>query len=194
MTRATLCALAILCCAATATPAAAQERAIDPQRSTIAVRVFKSGLFKAFADDHTIEAPIAEGSLTESATPRVQVVIDARRMRVLDASLSAKDRDQVQTRMLGPEVLDTDRFPQIRFHSTSITPLDADHWLVRGDLELHGRVHPVMVKIAREDGRYKGLARLKQSDFGIAPISVVGGTVKVKDEVTLDFDIATIER
>jgi hypothetical protein len=32
---------------------------------------------------------------------------------------------------------------------------------------------------------------LKQSDFGIAPIKVAGGAVKVKDQLTIDFDIVT---
>jgi hypothetical protein len=32
---------------------------------------------------------------------------------------------------------------------------------------------------------------LRQSDFGILPISIAGGTVKVKDEVTIEFDIVT---
>ncbi len=191
MIRATLYALSIVCCVG-AGPVAAQERAIDLQRSSITVRVSKSGFFKAFADDHTIEAPIAEGALSDAATPQVHVVIDARRMRVLDPSLSANDRAQVQTRMLGPDVLDADRFPQITFHSASVVPLDADHWLVHGDLELHGRVHSVMVKVVHEDGHYKGMARVKQTDFGITPISLAGGTVKVKDEIALDFDIVTI--
>jgi hypothetical protein len=36
---------------------------IDPKRSPVQVHVFKSGLFRAFADDHVIEAPLPEGSL-----------------------------------------------------------------------------------------------------------------------------------
>jgi hypothetical protein len=32
---------------------------------------------------------------------------------------------------------------------------------------------------------------LKQRDFGITPVSVAGGTVKVKDQVKIEFDIAT---
>jgi hypothetical protein len=35
---------------------------------------------------------------------------------------------------------------------------------------------------------------LKQSEFGITPISIVGGTVKVKNEMKIDFDIVTMER
>jgi len=30
---------------------------------------------------------------------------------------------------------------------------------------------------------------LKQHDFGITPISIAGGTVKVRDELKVEFDI-----
>ena len=177
---------------AVAPPCDAQSHALDPKRSTITVRVFKSGLFRAFADDHVIEAPLAEGSLDDSATPAVNISIDVRGMRVLDPNLSPKDRREVQTRMLGPEVLDGDRFPRIRFRAVAIQPKDAGRWSVRGELELHGQTHPVTLDVVREQGHYKGSTSLKQSDFGITPISIAGGAVKVKDEIKIDFDIVTI--
>jgi polyisoprenoid-binding protein YceI len=96
--------------------------------------------------------------------------------------------------MLGPEVLDRDRFPHICFRSVAIQRGDAGRWSVRGELEVHGQTHPVTVNVAREQGHYKGSTYLKQSDFGITPISIAGGTVKVKDEITIDFDIVTTER
>jgi hypothetical protein len=179
---------------AIARPSGAQPRAIDPTRSTVTVRVFKSGLFKAFADDHVIEAPVAEGSLDDSATPTVQIAIEVRAMRVLDPSLSPKDRREVQIRMLGPEVLDGERFTQIRFRSVAIQQADAGRWSVRGELDVHGQTHPVTVNVVRAQGHYKGSTSLKQSTFGITPISIAGGTVKVKDELKVDFDIVTAER
>lgn len=179
---------------AIALPGYAQTRDIDLTRSTVTVRVFKSGLFRAFADDHEIEAPLAEGSLDDSGTPAVRLAIDVRGMRVLDPGLSINDRRDVQTRMLGPEVLDADRFARIRFRSVAIQRGVADHWSVRGELELHGQTHPVTVDVVREQGHYKGSTSLKQSDFGITPISIVGGTVKVKDEVKIAFNIVTTER
>ncbi len=30
---------------------------------------------------------------------------------------------------------------------------------------------------------------MKQRDFGIMPISIAGGTVKVKDEIKIEFDV-----
>jgi polyisoprenoid-binding protein YceI len=172
----------------------AQPRAIDPTRSTITVRVFKSGLFRAFADDHVIEARLAEGSLDDSATPNVRIAIDVHSMQVLDPGLSEKDRRDVQTRMMGPEVLNADHFQHIRFHSVAIEKGDADRWSVRGELEVHGQTRPVTVNVVRAQGHYKGSTSLKQSDFGITPISIAGGTVKVKDEMKIDFDIVTTAR
>jgi polyisoprenoid-binding protein YceI len=172
----------------------AQSHAIDTKRSTVTVRVFKSGLFRAFADDHVIAAAVAEGSLDDSSTPNARVVIDVRAMRVLDPNLSPEKRNEVQTRMLGPEVLDADRFPQIRFRSMTIQRQGAaDRWSIQGELSLHGQTRPVKVDAVRDRGRYKGTTSLKQSDFGITPISIAGGTVKVKDELKIDFDIAAIE-
>jgi hypothetical protein len=176
-------------CVCLAAPGWAEDRPIDVQRSTVTVRVFKSGLFRAFADDHIIQAQVMEGSIDE-AIPHMQMVFDARNLRVLDPGLSAKDRQAVQARMLGPEVLDVARFQWISFHSITIQRLDAGGWMVNGELELHGKIRPVPVKVVRDkDGRYKGSVRIKQSEFGIAPISIIGGTVKVKDEIVIDFDI-----
>ena len=105
--------------------------------------------------------------------------------------LSTKDRDDVQTRMLSAEVLDTNRFPQIRFESTTVDRLDHGGWMVRGQLTLHGESRPVVVKVSGEHGHYTGSTSVKQTDFGVAPISIAGGTVKVKDEVRIEFDVWT---
>jgi hypothetical protein len=193
LTRITVVIATIVCGLASAAPGSAEDRAIDTQRSTVTVRVFKSGLFRAFADDHIVQAPLVEGSIDDSATPHVQIVIDARRMSVLDPGLSAKDRQEVQARMLGAEVLDVNRFQWISFHSVAVQRLDAGGWLVRGELDLHGRIHGVLVNVKPVRGHYTGSVTVRQSDFGIVPISVAGGTVKVKDEIVIDFDIVATE-
>jgi polyisoprenoid-binding protein YceI len=64
---------------------------------------------------------------------------------------------------------------------------------VHGTLDLHGESHPVTVDVALKDGVYRGTATLKQTGFGIAPVSVAGGTVKVKDEVKVEFAIALVK-
>jgi hypothetical protein len=43
----------------------------------------------------------------------------------------------------------------------------------------------------REGGAYVGTVRIKQTDFGIQPIKVGGGVVKVKDELEIAFRVYT---
>ena len=56
---------------------------------------------------------------------------------------------------------------------------------------LHGQIHPVTVNVAEHQGHYKGSASLRQTTFGIRLISLMGGTVTVKDDVQIGFDIVT---
>jgi YceI-like protein len=165
-----------------------QAHPIDTAQSKLHVYAFKSGLFSRFADNHAVEAPIVEGVIDER-TSRVKFAIDARGMKVLDPRLSPDKRQQVQERMLGPEVLDSTRFPQIIFESTNVEPAGQGRLVVGGRLSLHGVTRPVLASVRKEDGRYVGTCTLRQQDFGITPISIAGGTVKVKDELKIDFDI-----
>src|SRR5215469_16060237 len=170
-------------------PAASpQERLIDAAQSKLHVYAFKSGLFSGLADNHDVEAPIVEGMIDES-TSRVKFAIDARQMKVLDPQLSPDKRKQVQARMLGPEVLDANHFPQITFQSTNVERAGQGQLRVGGQLSLHGVTRPVFASVRKQDGRYVGTCTLKQRDFGITPISIAGGTVKVKDELKIQFDI-----
>jgi polyisoprenoid-binding protein YceI len=174
-----------------AAPGPVRQHRLDVQHSTMTVHVFKSGLLRGFGDNHLIQGDLTDGWIDDSGTMRVDVLLDAHRLRVLDPGASAKDREAVQARMLGPEVLDAERFPFIRFGSTVVVQLDRDRWEVRGSLELHGRTHDVRLQVVREDGHYRGQTTLRQTDFGITPVSVAGGLVKVKDELAIDFDIVT---
>ena len=171
--------------------AAAETRPIDTTQSKLTVLVYKSGLFSGFADDHIIDAAIASGTLSDSAPLAVTLEVRAADLRVRDPNLSASKRQDVQTRMVGPEVLDVQKFPSIAFASTSVEPRGADKWMVTGRLTIHGQTRPVTIAVTRANGRYRGTVSLKQRDFGIMPISIAGGTVKVKDELKIEFDIVT---
>ena len=179
----------VLLSAAAATTIAAQPRPIDVEHSTLTILVYKSGLFSAFADDHVIRAPIASGSISADAPLAVDVSVRSANLKVLDPKLAADKRADVQARMLGREVLDSGKFPDITFRSTAIQPAGADRWTVTGRLTLHGETRPATFSVVRQDGRYRGTATLKQRDFGIEPITVGGGAVKVKNELKVEFDI-----
>lgn len=174
----------------TATWVAAQQRPVDVQASRVTIHAFRAGVFGGLGDNHEIAAPISNGTLDESAR-RITLRFDARQMRVLDPKLSADKRSQVQERMLGPDVLDTKDFPEIRFESTNIRQGHDGTLEVEGDLILHGHTQRVIGTASKTPDGYRGSFKLRQHDFGIKPVSVAGGTIKVKDELTVDFDIRT---
>jgi hypothetical protein len=62
---------------------------------------------------------------------------------------------------------------------------------IRTEFLLGTTVRPVTVTVKKVGEAYTGSTRLKQSDYGMKPVSVAGGTIKVKDEVKVEFSIAT---
>src|SRR5690242_4257392 len=88
-------------------PAAySQTRSIDLEKSVMTVRVYKAGVFSAFGHDHQISAAVTGGTVDVSAR-RVELQVKAAALQVKDPDTSEKDRAQIQSTMLGPEVLDT---------------------------------------------------------------------------------------
>lgn len=169
-------------------PRSGQTHAIDTRSSVLTVRVFKAGVLSAFGHEHTIAAPITSGTVDSDAR-RVEVRVAAGALRVRDGKISDKDRDEIQKHMLGPEVLDAGRYAEIVFRSTAAEPAGANAWSLRGNLTLHGQTRPVTVEVSQKGGRYVGESRFKQTEFGIRPIRVAGGGIRVKDEVEIQFDI-----
>jgi len=165
------------------------SRKIAETHSTITVHVYKSGFLSAFGHNHEIQAPIQSGEVKESGTLSVELRVDARKLQVLDPEVAEGTRAQIQDTMQGSQVLDVGHFPDIRFQSTSVEPKGPGHWIVHGNLALHGTDRPIAVEVDLKGEKYQGSASLKQTDFGITPVTVAGGTVKVKDEVKIEFEI-----
>jgi hypothetical protein len=102
---------------------------------------------------------------------------------------------EVQRVMLSERVLDVQRYPKITFTSRSISLVEraAERITLRvlGDLTLHGITRPVIVPVGvrlTPDGlSAEGTATLRQTDFGIQPVTAGAGTVKVKDEIQINL-------
>jgi polyisoprenoid-binding protein YceI len=168
--------------------AAASETPVDVEHSTIRIHVGKSGLFSAAGHEHWVTAPIAEGSLEETP-PHISFRVEARKLQVEeDTSLSAEKQAEVQHTMQ-TQVLESEKFPDISFRSTSIRETGANNWEVRGDLTLHGQTRVVAAKVQKQQGAYTGRCQFKQTDFGIQPVRVAGGVVKVKDQLDIEFSV-----
>jgi polyisoprenoid-binding protein YceI len=161
---------------------------LDATASKVAVRVYKSGLFSAFAHDHTIAAPIASGHL-DLEKRSVELKFHTQEMRVVDAGVKDSERAEIESTMKSDKVLDVSKFAEISFVSTQIETASAEHFLVHGSLTLHGVTKLIELPVAFSGGRYTGSVKLKQTDFGITPVVIAGGTVKVKDVIEIIFEI-----
>jgi polyisoprenoid-binding protein YceI len=180
----------VVCAAATAQASSGHPLTIDPLHSKMTVYVYKEGFFSFAGDDHVVDAPIASGSLDEAGN-KVDVTIDATKMRVLDPKFAADKRAKVQANMTGPQVLDVARYPTIVFQSREAKFTGLGHAVINGTLTLHGQTHAIAVDVTKVDAtHYRGSAIVRQTAFGIAPIRIAGGLVRVKDDVKLTFEIA----
>ena len=166
----------------------AEQRPIDTGKSKLTVRVYKAGVFGGLGHDHLIAAPIKSGGV-DTSSHTVELRLTAASLKVEDPGASGKDREEIQKTMVGPEVLDIEHYPDIVFRSTSAESVGDGVWRVRGDLNIHGQSGPVELEVREDGGHYRGSALLKQSEFGIKPIKIAGGTIRVKDEIRIEFDI-----
>jgi hypothetical protein len=168
-----------------------QDKAIDIGRSTITVRVGKAGLFSAAGHEHWINAPISSGLINDSDPPHVEFRVEASRMEVKpDPKVDAKTLADIQ-RDMQQMTLESAKYPEIAFRSSRVERQTDGQWKVEGMLTLHGIKKPVVVTVKRTHDAYVGHSTVKQTDFGIKPITVGGGLVKVKNEVEIDFQIVT---
>jgi polyisoprenoid-binding protein YceI len=157
-------------------------------QSMITIHVGKAGLFSGFGHTHTVVAPVQRAEI-DPAKMSATIVVLTKDMRVVDKDISEKDRAQIQGDMLGPKVLDAQQFPEIVFRSSKVEAAGPQQYRVSGTLELHGIRKELSFNVAGGPEHYTGTTRLKQTDFGIQPFSAGGGTVKVKNELELEFDI-----
>jgi polyisoprenoid-binding protein YceI len=172
--------------------------ALDAEKSSLVARTGKAGLFSFAGHAHTIRAARFHGEVLADSddlgASSVSIGIEASGLTVLAEGEPPQDVPQVQARMVGPTFLDVAHFAEIAFQSTKVSGKAAGSsaWdlSVEGDLGLHGVTRhltlPVHVEIAGDTLTATGKTVLKQTEFGLTPISVAG-VVKVKDEVALEY-------
>lgn len=178
--------------------------AIDLNQSTLEINVYREGFLKAFGHDHLIaakqfsgQAEVNKDHLAESS---VTLVIQTASLLVVNPGGSEKDRREVQATMLGEQVLDAEKNPEITFASTAVRSTrksgTTSELNVDGILSLHGTQKPASLvlqfRIEDEKLEVEGETKLLQSDYGIKPIKAGGGTVRVKNEVKIRFSIIAV--
>jgi polyisoprenoid-binding protein YceI len=172
---------------------------IDSAQSRFTVRVFVGGLLSSLGHDHTIDARNISGEAQFTygtvSPASLQMSIKADSLSVTD-KVSKSDREKIEASMRD-EVLEVARFPEINFRSTGVTANRIDEGLyqvqISGDLTLHGVTRGIVINARASFGshglRAQGEFSVKHADYNLKRVSVAGGTIKVKEEIKLSFDI-----
>jgi polyisoprenoid-binding protein YceI len=177
---------------------------VDTARSKGLIDVGKAGAFSFAGHTHEVEAPLTSGVVhfdpDNVSKSDLRLQFNAAEMKVTGKGDPPADVPKVTEAMLGEQVLDVKRYPSITFESTAVSGRGSASALdlqITGNLTIRGTTKPVRAAAtAKIDGdTLTGSGRfvIKQTDFGIKPISV-GGVVKVKDELSIAFTIVARER
>jgi polyisoprenoid-binding protein YceI len=173
----------------------------DASNGKLEMDVFKEGFLKAFGHEHLVAAKDFSGRVTldlqKMENSSVTLRVAAKSLTVMDPDASEKDRAEVQAAMQGEKVLEAAKFPEIVFTSTGTTKAarKGEEWSVTltGTLQLHGVQKNISMALRLsmrgEELVAEGEVPLLQSDYGITPIKVGGGSVRVKDQLRIRFQI-----
>jgi len=185
------------------------DEAVDYGASYLVAITGTTGLFAFAGHPHAVLANAWSADLKVNpddlshasaviTLPTDKLVIDtpaARQKAGLGKGPSESEMRTIQQRMLTSEVLDAARYPQIKFTATAIKTQGSSQLQVSGNMQIHGRVHPITVPVRRrsegQQTEFDGEFNIQQTDYGLKPESVAGGTVKVKDSITIKFHIVT---
>lgn len=173
---------------------------IDAADSHVTILVGKAGVLSFAGHTHEIATSAVRGRVrfdpADWPHASVSLEFDAAALRVTGKGEAASDVPAVERTMLGEQVLDVRRFPTITFQSRRVSAAfhgaHAVTLTIDGDMTLRGATRPITVRAeATSDasGRVTatGAFTLKQSDFGITPVTAAGGTIRVRDQVDIRF-------
>lgn len=172
---------------------------IDAAASRFTVQAFATGLLSAFGHNPTIALRDYDGEIQfnpdtiDNASVRVTVRTSA--MEVVD-EMKNDDRKKLEQAMYD-QVLEPNRFPTAVYESKQITVQkdSAEQWRVHvaGQLSFHGATQShsfdARVNYMGTTMRIVGEFPLRQSDYGIKPVSFAGGALKLKDELKFNFQM-----
>jgi polyisoprenoid-binding protein YceI len=201
LTRLTCLLMTIACVCGMPHPSHAETGvwSIAADRSSVRIAVGKSGLFSGAGHTHEVVAPAVSGKILldpkDLRQAQITLTFDASALKVTGKGEPAKDVPEVQRVMLSEKVLDVANYPTIVFRSQHVDAQAETGGLIRlrvtGDITLRGvtRRIEVPVDVRLESARLTatGTLMIKQTAFGITPVTAGLGTVKVRDEVSVTF-------
>ena len=109
--------------------------------------------------------------------------------------LTAEAIAATRANLLGESMLESARFPWLRVHSVQLLGEGAQV-LAEVELDWHGRQQrvrlPLQLSMEEPGGqvlRVQGRMALRLTDFGIRPLSLLGGMLAVQDGIAVELDL-----
>ena len=174
---------------------------VDAAQSLITVAVRRGGALARLGHDHVVASRTVAGLVAPRAGRADfhfrldEMSVDEASLRAdagLDTTPSVEAIAGTRANMLN-RVLQADRFPLVSMSARRIAGKPS---LLRLDVTLHGvtRSYDVPVRVDQAGTRLiaSGDMKLLQTEFGITPMSVMGGAMTVQDEMELKFRIVAL--
>jgi hypothetical protein len=182
---------------------------IDAARSEVRILVYRAGPLARLGHSHVLLAGGLEGELwlpSDPAAARWRLSFPAAALVVDDPAArreegeefasepSAADVAGTRRNLLGPAVLDADRYPLLRLDGSAARVAAGLVARVRIVLRDRALELEVPVAVAAADGALvvRGGCTLLQSALGLAPFSVGLGALRVRDDLAVRFRLVAV--
>lgn len=181
---------------------------IEPERSEVVILAYRGGSLRRFGHDHAIASRDVKGYVLLPAAivsaqadlyvpvESLQVDEPAKRAQAgFDTQPSQQDIDGTRRNMMD-KVLEATRYP---FVALRVTPQAGElpRVTLQAEVTLHGttRTLPITVRIDTGGGdtlEASGRFALNQTDFGIVPLALLAGAVRVEDRIDIEFHLHAV--
>ncbi|HET9445692.1 MAG TPA: YceI family protein [Steroidobacteraceae bacterium] len=180
---------------------------VDSASSQLSILVFRGGKLSRLGHNHVMTSNDVHGrawvhpqfarSGFELSFPVAKLVVDdpqARRAAGSDfpPEIPQSDKDGTRRNMLKPEVLDGERYTEVKVASAKVGgTLQAPQVTARITIKDASREVQVPLKLAVEGAKLtaNGEFDILQTEFGIKPFSVALGALEVQDRLHIKFTI-----
>jgi polyisoprenoid-binding protein YceI len=167
---------------------------LDADISRLTVRGFAGGMLSVMGHNPVVAVRDLSGEAQyDPESPETGTLHLTAPAASLEVQNDASDKDKREmTRTMREEVLEVATYPEIALDSERIS-VKGSRLEIVGNLSLHGVTRPVSipayVSLLGDTLRANGEFSILQTDFRIKLVSVAGGTLKLKDELKLSFDV-----
>ena len=180
---------------------------IDPEASTLRILVYRGGTLARLGHNHVISSRSVTGSMWRGGSlhdsgfainvPVNALIVDDNDARAAEGedfplNVTEDAKQGTKTNMLRETLLDGARYPEVSIQSVSLQGA-ANTPQVLAALRIKDQTRqiamPVTLQSANGSLRVKGEFEMKQSDFGITPLSVALGALLVLDTIKIKFEL-----